>query len=113
MDISPNFAVVYRFYVDPSKESKYIESWKEVSDYFIEHRGAIGSSLHKTEEGYWLAYSKWPDQKTRDASWQKDHHQTDLPQRIKEAIDTMMECKDPNQDSLPEIRMKIIESSGS
>ena len=63
------FAVIYQGYVKPGCESQYKKAWHDVAKYFVEKRGAIGSCLHCTSEGLWLAYSRWPDKKTRDASW--------------------------------------------
>lgn len=40
-------AVIYRGFVYPEKEQEYIEAWQKIALYFIKHRGAIGSALHK------------------------------------------------------------------
>ncbi|MCH9631864.1 MAG: hypothetical protein S4CHLAM6_01820 [Chlamydiae bacterium] len=109
MEIGPTFAVIYRFYLQPSKEKEYISSWKEVTNYFIKHRGAISSTLHKTENGYWLAYSKWPSKETRDASWVKDDIKSDLPEKIKCAIEIMKNCSDLKQEQFSDICSNIIE----
>lgn len=45
------FAGLYRGYLRPGKEAEYIEHWKMISSYFVAERGALGSTLHKTEEG--------------------------------------------------------------
>lgn len=57
------FAVIYRGYVKPNKEKEYRQLWHQIATYFVEKRGALGSCLHKTKEGLWLAYSRWPDKK--------------------------------------------------
>lgn len=62
------FAVIYRAYMKPGLEMEYQQAWRKVATYFVEHRGALGSCLHQAEDGMWLAYSRWPDQATRDAS---------------------------------------------
>jgi len=72
------FAVIYRSYIKPGLEDKYQKLWNQVTNYFIEHRGAIGSSLHKTEDGIWLVYSRWPDKTRRDASWSSDSSVKDM-----------------------------------
>ena len=64
------FAVIYRGYLKSVDDKEvYRKAWHTVAAYFVAHRGALGSCLHKTEEGMWLAYSRWPDKATRDASW--------------------------------------------
>ena len=100
------FAVIYQSYIKPALEEEYQKLWKQIADYFIQHRGAMGSCLHKTEEGIWLAYSRWPDKATRDASW--SDHVNDLPDFINEAIIKMKGCGDPDR-KLPDICMEVRE----
>lgn len=63
------FAVIYQAHIFPGMEEAYQKLWRQIATYFIQHRGALGSCLHKTENGEWVAYSRWPDKATRDASW--------------------------------------------
>lgn len=102
------FAVIYRSYIKTELEESYQQLWNQVASYFIQHRGAIGSCLHKTEDGIWLAYSRWPDKATRDASWSSDNAVEDLPPTIKEAIVKMKDCGDQNR-KLPEICMEVVD----
>src|SRR4029079_8393238 len=99
------FAVIYRSYIKQELEDEYQRLWHQVANYFIQHRGAIGSCLHKTEDGIWLAYSRWPDKATRDASWSSDSTLRDLPHAINEAILKMKDCSDQNR-KLPDICME-------
>ncbi len=102
------FAVIYRSYIKPELEEKYQKLWNQVASFFIQHRGAIGSCLHKAEDGIWLAYSRWPDRATRDASWSSDNTVEDLPRAIKEAITQMKNCGDQDR-ILPEICMEVVD----
>ncbi len=102
------FAVIYRSCIRPELEERYQKLWNQIASYFIQHRGAIGSCLHKTEDGIWLAYSRWPDKATRDASWSSDNTVEDLPRAIKEAIMKMKDCGDQNR-KLPEICMEVVD----
>ncbi len=100
------FAVVYRVFVKPGRENDYQAAWKQVACYFMQHRGAIGSCLHRSEEGYWVAYSRWPDKATRDNSWPGDNApSTQLPEDIRAAIKTLQDCGD---QKLPEICMDVV-----
>lgn len=105
------FAVIYRGYVKPGLEQEYQEHWKTVATFFVRKRGALGSTLHKTEEGMWVAYSKWPDKATRDSSWPqgKDAVNPELPADIHQAIFGLKQCLD-SERQLPEICMEIKES---
>jgi len=65
--------------------------------------------LHKTAEGYWLAYSRWPDKATRDASWPGENAPSNvLPDDIKEAIIEIKNCIDQER-KFPEICMEIVD----
>jgi hypothetical protein len=103
------FAVIYQGYIKPGKESTYREAWNTVARFFVEKRGAIGSCLHRTPDGIWLAYSRWPDEKTRNASWPgKDDPSGELPDEIHQAILTIKDCLDEER-RLPDICMEVVD----
>jgi hypothetical protein len=101
------FAVIYRGSILPGREADYQQAWKQVATYFKESRGSLGSCLHKSEDGEWIAYCRWPDKQTRDASWPKDDTvcQTIKPE-IREAIVRFKACIDPDRPS-EEICMEL------
>jgi hypothetical protein len=101
------FAVIYQAYIKLGRESEYKNAWNTIATYFIEKRGALGSCLHKTDSGLWVAYSRWPDQTARDASWPKeDAISTELPQAIRESIVVLKDCI---EKQFPEIAMEIVD----
>lgn len=103
------FAVIYRAYLIPGRDLEYQQAWKVVAQYFIEEKGAIGSCLHRTSDGMWVAYSRWPDKKTRDAAWPGDHApSSELPLKIREAILTIKNCLDQDRN-LPDICMEVVD----
>lgn len=103
------FAVIYQGYVKSGREVEYREAWNLVARYFVEKRGAIGSCLHRTSEGLWVAYSRWPDKKTRDASWPGDNAPSEeLPHEIHKAILTIKDCLDQTQ-KFPDICMEVVD----
>ena len=103
------FAVIYQGYVKAGKESMYQETWNTVARYFVEKRGAIGSCLHRTPDGMWLAYSRWPDKKTRDASWPgKNDPSEELPDGIRKAIQIIKDCIDEER-IMPDICMEVVD----
>ncbi|MCF6775910.1 antibiotic biosynthesis monooxygenase [Thiotrichales bacterium 19X7-9] len=103
------FVVIYRVYVKKSKEDEYQKLWRKVASYFVEYRGAIGSVLHKTDQGFFLAYSRWPDKQTRDASWPGEDAPSDvLPEDIRQSILEMKSCVD-QENKLPEITMEVVD----
>lgn len=103
------FAAIYQAYIKPGREVEYRESWNKVTRYFIEQRGAIGSCLHRTSDGLWVAYSRWPDKKTRDNSWPGENDPSDeLPSEIRRAILTIKDCVDSDQ-KIPGLCMEVVD----
>lgn len=101
------FAVIYRAYLKTGTELEYQQLWKLVADYFIKHCGALGSCLHQAEEGFWLAYSRWPDKATRDAAWpQETTPSAAFPDEISKAIIGIKNCIDKGRE-FPEICMEV------
>ncbi|WP_420421004.1 antibiotic biosynthesis monooxygenase family protein [Simkania sp.] len=102
------FAVIYRGVVKREKEAAFRKAWNTVATFFVENRGALGSSLHRAEEGMWVAYSRWPDQATRDASWPKDDEEVNatFPMHVKEAV---LELKTCFEDEKPQICMELMD----
>lgn len=92
------FAVIYRGRIYPGTEETYQGLWHKIAKYFLEYRGAYGSCLHKTPDGDWIAYSRWPDKATRDASWRQngDELSQTLDPDIKAAILNLKSCIDKN-----------------
>ena len=103
------FAVIYRGYVKPGREEKYKRLWHTIASYFIQHRGATGSCLHKAEDGLWVAYSRWPDKVTRDASWPGENAPAlDLPAEIQEAIIAIKSCVDQER-KFSELCLEVVD----
>jgi quinol monooxygenase YgiN len=102
------FAVIYRGYLKAGKETEYQKHWKTVATYFVKKRGALGSTLHRAEDGMWVAYSKWPDRATRDASWPKEGASAslELPNEIVQAINGLKACLD-EQRKFPELCLEV------
>jgi len=104
------FAVIYRGRICHGAEETYQKLWHKIAKYFMEYRGAYGSCLHKTPDGDWIAYSRWPDKATRDASWPQDGDELSqtLHPEIKAAILALKDCIDTNY-SFQEIGMEVMD----
>lgn len=93
------FAVIYKFKLKAHQEDLYQHHCHKIAGFFIENRGAIGSCLHKGNDGLWIAYSRWPDKATRDASWPgEESPNNDLPKDIGNSIKIMQTIKKENSD---------------
>jgi tRNA(Arg) A34 adenosine deaminase TadA len=102
------FAFIYQGYLKPGRENEYQEAWSKVAQYFIEFRGAIGSCLHRTSDGLWVAYSRWPDKKTRDNSWPGENAPSEeLPLEIRNAVLTIKDCLDSDR-KIPDLCMEVV-----
>ena len=44
----------------------YEQSWKTIAEYFVKHKGALGSRIHQASDNknLWIVYSCWPDAAT-------------------------------------------------
>ena len=100
------FAVIYRGFVKPHQEDEYQRFWKIIATYFVNERGALGSTLHRAEDGMWVAYSLWPEKAKRDASWPSENEKpnSEIPENIRLAIKGLKECL---KEQLPEICMEV------
>ena len=93
------FAVIYKFKLKAHQEDLYRHHWERIASFFIESRGAIGSCLHKGDNGLWIAYSRWPDKATRDASWPGENTPNgELSEDIINSIKIMQTIKKENSD---------------
>ena len=92
-------AVIYRFKLKPHQEQEYRALWNALVSYFKEECGATGSVLHKDKDNLYVAYSRWPDKKTRDAAWPgKNNPNKKLPPKIQETIIQMQKIAKENED---------------
>lgn len=71
MTPNPRFAVVYRWKIRPGHEAEFQQGWATITRRLREERGALGSRLHRSEDGTWVAYAQWPDKATWEASQQQ------------------------------------------
>lgn len=99
------FAVIYRGFVLPGKEKDYVNAWSFIANYFIKYCGAKGSSLHRSQAGEYIAYSRWPNKELRDRYWSNESGgSADLQVNIQ----VLKNCIDTSKPS-DEICMDVIE----
>lgn len=61
------FVAVYSWQVKPDKEAQFREAWCTGTRAIARIYGCLGSRLHRTREGQFIAIAEWPD----EASWQR------------------------------------------
>ena len=67
--IQPTFAVIYKWKLKAGTEVDFIEAWEEVT-IALRERGSLGSRLHKSHDGYWIAYAQWPSEAARQKAFE-------------------------------------------
>ena len=78
------FAVVYRWRLRPGQEQRFVEGWTRVTQAILAECGSYGSRLHRSPDGTWVAYARWPDATTRDAC---RHSETEGSSMMREAVE--------------------------
>ena len=54
------FCVIYQFVVKAGCEQQFIQAWQARTEEIKIEQGGLGSRLHRTSSGMWLAYAQWP-----------------------------------------------------
>ncbi|MEO8632829.1 MAG: antibiotic biosynthesis monooxygenase [Chloroflexota bacterium] len=55
------FIVLYRWHIQEGKERQFRTAWRSATEKIMARYGALGSRLHRAEDGSWVAYAQWPD----------------------------------------------------
>ena len=96
------FVAIYRWKIKPGMELEFRRNWEEGTKLFRDQHGALGSRLHKSEDGMWAAYAQWPSReiyyRKRDLS---DVHNSYL-QKMRQCVDgeTLVETYEVVSDLL-------------
>jgi hypothetical protein len=56
--------VLYRWRLRPGHEASFEAAWRAATETLLAH-GALGSRLHRGDDGLWYGYAQWPDAGTR------------------------------------------------
>ncbi|HEY4028528.1 MAG TPA: antibiotic biosynthesis monooxygenase [Candidatus Dormibacteraeota bacterium] len=92
------FAVIYRWRVRPDREEAFVEGWRRVSGAVRDRFGSYGSRLHRSEDGLFVSYGRWPDREAREPY--RQHLDVD-PEGFRLMQEAIVE-------ELPEIRLSIL-----
>jgi heme-degrading monooxygenase HmoA len=53
------FCIIYKFTVKPGYEERFRQNWSAVTQWFYQHAGSLGSRLHHSSTGEYIAYAQW------------------------------------------------------
>lgn len=62
--VQPGFCVIYRWRFEPGSENRGTAAWDRLTRAIARECGGLGSRLHRTAEGWFVAYAQWPDEET-------------------------------------------------
>ena len=91
------FIALYRWKLKPGKEDQFRKAWSEVTVAIRENCGSLGSRLHRSEDGTWVAYAQWPTKEL----WQAERA---LGPAVEAARKTMREAV---EESLPDLYLTV------
>lgn len=91
------FIVLYRWRIKPEKQQQFIESWSEVSEYYVKNFGSLGSRLHRGDDGLWYSYAQWHSAEQREEAFKNIPN---LPAREK--------MHESVAESFPEIQLETV-----
>ncbi|MCX6343038.1 MAG: hypothetical protein NTU72_11750 [Fimbriimonadales bacterium] len=86
--IQPTFAVIYKWKLKAGTEVSFIEAWKQMT-IALRERGSLGSRLHKSHDGYWIAYA--PSMKSRPSASKWPTSPADISARMQECVSESFE----------------------
>ena len=60
------YCVIYQFVVKAGSETQFENAWKGLTELIYEYEGSLGSRLHLSENGEYIAYAQWPSKEVFD-----------------------------------------------
>lgn len=61
---------LYRWRIKTGSEQQFIVSWSEITLYYREEHGSLGSRLHRGNDGLFYGYAMWPSIERRAAAFE-------------------------------------------
>ena len=84
------FTVIYQFIVKPNAKTAFIQAWKALTELIYNHESSLGSRLHLTEDGTYLAYAQWPSKEVWKSSGAKLPASSDaIRKQMREACESI------------------------
>ena len=79
------YVAFYRWRLKPGTETQFESHWREGTLLFRNEQKALGSRLHRADDGTYFAYAQWP---TRELY----HAEDNLSELHRESLRKMREC---------------------
>ena len=98
------FAIIYKWKVTQGKEKEFERLWRESTLIIMKEYNSLGSSLHKTTDGYYMAYARWP----KLTMWNKMMKEYDSTEEINDFWEKYVrEVQDPIILQLIDDKLKL------
>jgi len=91
------FIVLYRWRIKLQLEQQFIESWSEITEYYLKNFDSLCSRLHRGNDNLFYAYAQWKSSEQRKQAFQNLPAGITARKKILEAI----------EESFPEIELEI------
>ena len=67
-------SVILEFEPIAEMENEFISSWKECTEVIYKNFGSLGSRLHRSDKGNFIAYAQWPskDAYEKSSAWPEE-----------------------------------------
>jgi heme-degrading monooxygenase HmoA len=91
------FIILYRWRIKPEKETQFIEAWSEISAFYREVFGSLGSRLHRGSDGIFYSYAQWKSAEDRASAF-ANSPKTEAGARMREAI----------EESFAEVELEVL-----
>ena len=88
---------LYRWRIKPEKEAQFIDAWSEITAYYRENFGSLGSRLHRGDDGVFYAYAQWKSAEQRENAF-RNSPQSEAGAKMREAI----------EESFDEVRLEVL-----
>ena len=81
------FSVIYRFKLHPGKEAAFKEGWTRLTKAIRDKRGGLGSRLHLSDDGTWVAYAQWPDRRAWERAQKQESADAEAAQLMADSVE--------------------------
>ncbi len=85
------FVAIYRWRIAPGKESAFRGAWAQMTRAIREQRGGLGSRLHRTQDGVFVAYAQWPSREAWEHSRAQASCDPAASQQMGDCIESSLE----------------------
>ncbi|HEY2388106.1 MAG TPA: antibiotic biosynthesis monooxygenase family protein [Candidatus Binatia bacterium] len=80
------FVVVYRWTVREGLDDQFQRAWATRTEEVRREMGGLGSRLHRSADGSWIAYAQWPSRTAWEAAGSAQRNPSAAQERMAAAI---------------------------